>query len=174
MQLDELKKPKEISDFRDEMNYHGSEYKFVWKDKIFKFMNHHGFENAGIGSFASVFINDKYPFALKIFRKETGFLTWLEFCKNNQDNPLVPKFKGSPIKVHEDIYAIRVEVLEPIDKMEIVTSVNSYKQNPTSENKLNALFANHIWNAHSFDLTGNDYIDDVLLWYSREMKTILI
>lgn len=116
MQLDELRKPIEISQFKKDV----AGYKNVdtrddsWKRNLNKYMLVHGFTKIGSGKYASVYGNSKYPFVIKVFMKDAAYQRWLKFSLENKSNVYVPKIKGKVIKITPLIYAIRLEKLEPI------------------------------------------------------------
>lgn len=74
-------------------------------------MRRHGFESIGVGAKGSVFAKQGYPYVLKVFGDDSAYLDWLNFCRQHQDNPYVPKIKGKPIHITEGFYAIRLERL---------------------------------------------------------------
>ena len=106
MRLLELHKPAEISAFRTQKKY--------WRDEdlIYDTMAKYGFRFAGEGASAHVFIHDSYPYALKIFNKDNAYVSWFNFCRENQDNPFVPKIRGKVLKIKNGVYACRVEKLD--------------------------------------------------------------
>jgi len=75
-------------------------------------MADNGFKRVGSGKYASVFLHSKYPYALKIFMKDSAYLRWIDFAKKNQKNPFVPKIRGKVVKITPVIYAIRLEKLD--------------------------------------------------------------
>ena len=156
MRINELKKPHEITAFRHLMKKQGSIA--GWRDVVNEFMNKHGFKNVGSGVYASVFVSDNYPFALKVFKKESGYITWLKFCKANQNNPFIPKIRGNLVKIHDKIYAVRMEILKPIKLREMPELIIG--------NELNSLFYKHYLTQKSkikhLEPTGNKHIDSIV------------
>ena len=166
-------KPKGLDDVRHHAAKQLTNYE-DWMDVVESFFKKYGFTTSGAGSFGYVAIKEDYPYALKVFRKDMGYLTWYDFCKKNQDNPFVPKIRGKLIKMVHDIFYVRLEKLEEFDIDEPITS------------KINQLFINlifydiHIGKKRQ-DLTpiarsGNKYIDDIVeeLLKNRRMLDIKV
>ena len=84
-------------------------------DLAYNSLSKYGFRSIGHGEYASVYENPEYPYVLKVFAEDDGYLEWLAFCKKNQDNPYIPKLRGSFVKVipKQEIYAVRLEKLYP-------------------------------------------------------------
>ena len=117
MRLDELHKPKEIRKFRTQ--YHNHKYNSAG-DPIHtarEMLAKYGFEEIGSGGFGYVFANEKYPYVLKLFFRDSAYLKWFNFCRENQDNPYVPQIKGKYMRVvpNEEVYAVRMERLKPTE-----------------------------------------------------------
>ena len=110
MRLHELKKPKEIDLLR---SYHQNAMIDNWRDYANELLGPHGFKSVGVGYYGTVYVHPTYPFALKVFRKDSGFTEWFRFAKQNQSNPFVPKLKGQLVTILKGyIYAVRMEKLE--------------------------------------------------------------
>jgi hypothetical protein len=114
--LDEMsfKKPKEIKSYKK----YAAQFKTVdnrdnsWRDNmLIPFMASHGFDLAGNGKYGSVFTNEKYNYAIKVFLKDTAYLRFLNWAIRNQHNKYVPKFRGRVVKLSETIFAVRIEKL---------------------------------------------------------------
>ena len=116
MRLAELYKPKEIDDFRKEIDNQGWDYEEL-PNLIDDKMKANGFEYAGEGSFSYIYMNPKYPFVLKVFADDFNYIRWFKFSKANQNNPFIPGIRGSVIQVikNESIYAVRLEKLKHYD-----------------------------------------------------------
>ena len=168
MRLSELYKPKEINSFRKEYNND----RFQWIYKAMAALKQYGFNYAGQGSFATVAINDNYPFALKLFREDAGYIKWLDFCKKNQNNPFIPKTRGKVIRVikatqknSRDIYAIRIEKL------------NNYFTE-RNETELNSLFLKYVYEARrnkklgKIGSSGNKFVDDIVDEFTKNFKLL--
>lgn len=114
--LNELKKPKELADFKkdvkgvDAVDTRSDD----WRKNLSRYMNAHGFRLLGTGKYASVFGNDKYPFVIKVFMRDSAYQRWMKFSLDNSKNPYVPKIKGKIIKISEMVFAIRLEKLKPV------------------------------------------------------------
>lgn len=70
-------------------------------------------EHMGSGMYANVFKRPNDPYVIKIFSQDTGYLKYVQYCLQHQDNPHVPKFRGKIIRISGDTYAVRIEVLQP-------------------------------------------------------------
>ena len=115
-ELSELQKPKEIGQIRSYMDQNNPYFiNSKLETKISDFMERYQFSQAGTGLYAAVYTSPKYPFALKLFQRDSGYLTWLDFCRKNQNNSLVPKIRGNIVKIHKFMYAIRIEKLLPVE-----------------------------------------------------------
>ena len=114
--VDELYKPKELDTTKEKFaSYPNLQYDWWHGDGTIvlkELLKPYGFTPAGEGMYGSVFVHNSYPYALKAFvADDTGFLRWYKFCKANQDNPFVPKIRGSLIKLSPQHYGIRIEKL---------------------------------------------------------------
>lgn len=76
------------------------------------FLKAKGWNSAGSGTRADVYINDNYDYALKIFNRDAAYVNFIRYCKKNNSKHL-PKFKGDVIKINSYLYGIRVEKLQP-------------------------------------------------------------
>ena len=118
MKLYELKKPKEIDDFRKgikHLNIKNHEDNRHWMEFANDLLYKYGFYFVGKGHYGTVLVSDEYPFALKIFRKDDGYKSWIDFCRSQQSNPYIPKIRGKIIKVAHGIFAVRIEKLNHFD-----------------------------------------------------------
>ena len=115
--LTELRKPPEIDIFKNSKEV--KNLKAVdsrnekWRKSLPDLFQHYGFSQVGEGKFGSVFINEEYPYALKIFMKDTAYLKFLNFVKQNPDNKYLPKIKGKVLKITPMVMAVRLEKLTP-------------------------------------------------------------
>ena len=117
MRLHELKKPKEIDLLRNYKQNTVVDPRSLktWAGYARELLEPHDFEAIGAGAFGTVYMHPTYPFALKVFRKDSGFTRWFKFAKQNQSNPFVPKLKGQIVTILKgEIYASRMEKLEQI------------------------------------------------------------
>ena len=160
MKINELRKPKEIDSLKKDVSY----MKKVdsrdqsWMETLPGYLGKHGFRRVGSGKYAMVFVNDKYPFALKIFQKDAAFLRWFKFCKKNQNNPFVPKVKGGLVKITDMIFAIRMEKLNPF-----------HKHKDTNLNKLFLELLKKFENREDIKKTDNKYLNDIFeFFYENE------
>ena len=125
MKLSELYKPTEIKQFRDEMRSNNLKT-YLNAPELINLLNdamgRQGFTKIGSGTFAMVYGSAKYPYALKVFTRDSAYEKWYEFCKHRQDNKYVPKIKGRMVTVlrhptnpQNSVFAARIEKLEPFD-----------------------------------------------------------
>jgi hypothetical protein len=135
--ITELSKPNDVDlvkaafrDLRDEMGqeyFTNTFYRFgVWhspstmKRKIEarsvmkRALGKYGFELIGAGAKGAAFAHDKYPYIIKIFSYDDGYMDYLRFAAKHPNNKYVPKFKGQATKIFDEIYYVRVEKLEEI------------------------------------------------------------
>lgn len=111
----ELNKPAEIGQFKSD----ASSVQKVdtrdnsWRANLDSYMRTHGFKRLGTGKYASVYGNEKYPYVIKVFQKDSAYLRWIKFALNNKNNPYVPKIRGKVVKITPMIFAIRLEKLTP-------------------------------------------------------------
>lgn len=104
--------PKPYSDYDpdEEVRYtHGRAWHQVMQD--------HGFQQLGSGLQASVYSHPKLPYVLKLFKSDDAAYTeWIKVAMANKNNPHMPRFVSKRIvRITEDIIAIRMEPLSPID-----------------------------------------------------------
>ena len=113
--IDELKKPAEINKFKsDAAGLTGVDTRDnSWRMNLNDYMQQHGFSKYGSGKYASVYGNPEYPYAIKIFQKDSAYFRWLKFSLENRNNPYVPKIKGKVIRITPLVFAIRLEKLSP-------------------------------------------------------------
>lgn len=113
--ITELNKPKDLGRLRGKLAH----VKSVdtrdpsWMKSVVDVLGSHGFKKVGSGKYASVFINSKYKYALKVFMKDAAYQRWISFAIKNQGNRYVPKIRGRVVKITPMIYAIRMEKLKP-------------------------------------------------------------
>jgi hypothetical protein len=74
-----------------------------------------GWKPAGHGNFSEVFQNPSYDYVLKIFSSsDHRYMKFFQYVKQNQNNPHVPKIRGSTVKLSPTAYAARIERLSPV------------------------------------------------------------
>lgn len=119
MRLFELRNPEDIKDFKQKFdNEEKSEPIYttpgapLWVEDLDKKMEKHGFNMIGAGISGAVYRNPNYPLILKVFRKDSGYITWFNFCKANQHNKYVPKIRGSLVRINRVFWAARLELLQ--------------------------------------------------------------
>ena len=113
--MKELRKPSELDQFKkDAASLTGVDTRDnTWRTNLDDYMSKYDFKKFGSGKYASVYGNQKYPFVIKVFQKDSAYMRWLKFCLSNRDNPYVPKIKGKVLKITPMVYAIRLEKLSP-------------------------------------------------------------
>lgn len=84
-----------------------------WNPTIISLMAEHGFTLLGQGKYATVFNNPTSSYVIKVFLKDTAYLTWLKFCFENPRNPFVPQIRGKVVKLTPIFMAVRLEKLLP-------------------------------------------------------------
>lgn len=111
MRLDELNKPKDLTDFRKEVRQHKT--RGTRRQVIADYLSQYGFKKLGSGMFAVVFEHPKYPNEVfKIFDDDPNTLKWLDYCHRNPSNPYTPTIKSKPIRITKDIFLVRMEKLK--------------------------------------------------------------
>ena len=118
MKINELYKPKEIDQYRQEVKS-GEIFPITINKKsdntVTNKLMKYGFQPIGDGAFSTVYKHQSYPYVLKVFVKEQGYFEWLKFCQANQNNPYIPKIKGKFVRVIDNVYAVRLENLKELD-----------------------------------------------------------
>ena len=167
--ITELHMPQDLQSFRKD--YHKSNFKDVptpytndypeLRDAATKSLEKYGFKLRGKGRTGSVYTHSLHPFALKVFYNDNAYLSWIKFCKANQNNPYLPKIKGKFIRVvpkSNHIFAVRMEKLYDIEKfgkfhylkntiyhgMELLSSGKSYNNEKESMEQLEAVCDEHL------------------------------
>ena len=103
------KKAKEIlgGDIRDKPLY-------ATLDEWQEIMKSYGFTHLGSGSYGSAYEHPSYPWVFKVFKHDDPYLSFFKYARRNQNNPNLPRIKGSYIRIGGDAYAVRLEKLTPI------------------------------------------------------------
>ena len=80
------------------------------------FLKRYKWKKLGKGVFGTVFESKKFPYVIKIFKKDSCYIKFVKYCLQNQSNPHLPKFKGNILssKLNPNIFGVRMEKLEPI------------------------------------------------------------
>ena len=65
------------------------------------------------GIFGAVFKRKNDPYVIKLFEKDRYYLKYLQYIRQHQDNPHVPKIRGKIMKPYKDaeLYMVRMEEL---------------------------------------------------------------
>lgn len=113
--ISELSKPAEIAKFKGATaNIQAVDARDTkWQMTLPELMAKFGFKTLGTGKYAAVFGNDKYPYVIKVFMRDTAYLKWLAFAKQHQNNPWVPKIRGKVVRIGPTFMAVRLEKLDP-------------------------------------------------------------
>jgi len=94
------------------------------QNKIQKTLLDNGFKLLGKGNYSSVYTHPKFNYALKIFDNDDGYTKFIKYCKQNQSNPHLPKFRGNLMRYkNSSWYAIRMELLQPFTKEEFLQEI---------------------------------------------------
>ena len=129
MKLQELYKPKEITKLRN--NYYnykqGNDGNIDPKITVKEILAKFDFSPIGTGAYGTVFKNFDYSYVLKVFFRDSAYLKWLNFCKDNQNNIYIPKLKNSFIRIipKEEVYAVR---MEPLKELHGYTDLKKYNK----------------------------------------------
>lgn len=88
----------------------------------------YGFKLIGSGAKGAAFSHKNYPYIIKLFSYDDGYMRYIKFANQNPNNRYVPKFKGQPTKIFGEIYYVRVEKLEeiPPKNPKIITLMQSF------------------------------------------------
>ena len=107
-QLDELVGAKKHFGNIPQTGLKGEKSNSSWE----QYLLNHGFRKLGKGLFGSVWDHPSLSYVIKIFTtKDTAYVEWVKYCLANQQNSMVPKFRGSLIHLARGVYAIRMEKL---------------------------------------------------------------
>lgn len=113
--LEQLRNPKEIGLFKSATSHIKSvdSRDQSWQGTLPELFSKFGFHEVGSGKYGTVFIKDDYPYVIKVFMRDTAYLKWLNFCKQNPNNKYVPKIRGKVVKIGPTFMAVRLEKLTP-------------------------------------------------------------
>ena len=80
-----------------------------------KYLVDNGFEPVGfVGSHGAAFMHPNYPWVLKLFTNDSGYLSFFKYAKQHQNNPYLPKIKGNIISINPKTSLVRLEKLSPV------------------------------------------------------------
>jgi hypothetical protein len=117
MLLETLRKPSFISYIRNNAypDKEGNNRNSIDESDVdfIELASQYGFKKIGIGYRSTVFGNPKYPYVIKLFVRDYGYMKYLKFCMDNKKNPYMPKIRGKVIKINNYMYAVRLEKLIP-------------------------------------------------------------
>lgn len=73
-------------------------------------------EMLGSGIFGAVFKRPNDPYVIKVFKHDKQYLKYLEYARQHQHNPHVPKIRGKIMKPYRNfqLYLVRIEELVPL------------------------------------------------------------
>jgi len=163
--ITELTKPAGLSDLKNKLDSKVDKVdarNSSWVGSVVDYLASFEFKKIGSGKYASVFAHPKYPYALKIFMKDSAYLRWIEFAQSNQSNPYVPKLRGKVVKITSNVFAIRIEKLKRVSGSAYSKFDEEYRKcisdkNYTSDDEnLNDVFAEFKKNKKLLDLHGEN------------------
>lgn len=82
------------------------------------YMKELGFEYINKGKYGAVFDKPGADYVVKIIKDDSCYLDFVRYCKDNQNNPHLPKIKGNIIKLGHRGYLVRLEKLTPLSPAE--------------------------------------------------------
>lgn len=68
----------------------------------------------GSGTRGIVFKRPNDPYVIKIFLDDPQYLTYVQYALKHQDNPHVPRLRGKIMRIYDEVYAVRIEELQPV------------------------------------------------------------
>ena len=156
--LKELYKPRELSRAKKNLKSVTSvdTRNDKWMVSLPDLFGNYGFKKVGSGKYASVFINPKYKYAVKVFMKDAAYLRWIDFAIKNQKNPYVPKIRGKVVKITPLVYAIRLEKLTSYSYAgggDFMKAYSKWKNDPSYK-------------------SGDSNIDDVLAHFEKNKRLL--
>lgn len=140
MRLQELQQtPKDLTAWRKD-----GKAEYNWHNDLDDLLSKYGYKGIGKGGRGSVYMNPNTKKVLKVFSRDSQYIKWIEFAKQHQTNPWVPKFRSNLIPLKKqgnatrtnnepsDIYGIALEQLTPMPSDSelpfiIVVLLNNYK-----------------------------------------------
>lgn len=68
------------------------------------------------GTFGAIYSNPKKKYVIKVMHGSGGgrYLEWLKYVLENQQNPHLPRIFGKARRLKGDVWAVRLEKLDPI------------------------------------------------------------
>jgi len=82
-----------------------------------KYMVDNGFNAVGSpGQGGTAFEHPNYPWVFKIFTHDKAYFDYIQYARQHQNNPLIPKFKGNIIKINDNTFVVRIEKLHRISR----------------------------------------------------------
>lgn len=79
--------------------------------RVHNVLKQEGFTPVGSGLYATVYAHPQLPYVLKIFQvKDHAYLNFVKMAQQH-NNPHFPKFRGKPMRITPEYYAIRMETL---------------------------------------------------------------
>ena len=187
----ELKNPEDLTTVRKELSKQVTSVDTrdnSWMRVLTDVLPKHGFNHVSRGRYASVFSNDKYPYVLKVFMKDSAYIRWIKFCMQNQGNKYVPKIKGKVVKITPMVYAIRLEKLDPTASSRPPSAANAafyveysnWQKDPsyvTEDTDLQSVFELFQQNRNLLDMHGENFmnrgsqvviIDPFYNWFNKD------
>ena len=64
----------------------------------------------------------------KVFNRDPGYFTYLNFARTHQNLSAVPRIKGKYIRINDQTYAVRMEKLYPVNRDELHKLLETLRQ----------------------------------------------
>ena len=96
----------------------------IKKSEITNILKNYGFTRIGNNSASAVvYEHPNFDYILKIFTDDDPYVQFYKYCKKNQSNPHLPKFRGNLMRFRlSPVFVVRIEKLYPISHNEYVDS----------------------------------------------------
>lgn len=107
-------------------------------------LNRLGYKKYSIGEgfYGRVYARPQDDYVIKIFRQDRGYTRFLQYIRENRNNPYVPKLRGKIIKLPNNFNLVRIEKLGiiPYDlHSKILFAANNPHDKPLVD-KINKMF----------------------------------
>lgn len=98
---------------------------FKWPELVQYLQNHYGIINIGAGAFSQVFSRNDWDYVVKVFESDPGYIRFVKFCLENQNNKHLPRIFKKPKQIHQfhkrmkestrKLWVMKVEKLSELD-----------------------------------------------------------
>jgi len=95
-------------------------------DRAEMFLQAKGFRSIGSGASADVYTHPNFAYVLKVFDQDSCYNNFCYMVSQNQANPHFPKFRGQPMRIYDEIYAVRIERLSALPETQWGTMIANY------------------------------------------------